>query len=358
MFTRNFRQSSLATDRIAGVLAAQACLARRWQRVGALAAASLLAVGLAPLAQAQAAADTAAAFPTELVRIVPFGTSGGPIGTIARAYAEQLNKRWNNPVIVDAKPGASGIIATDHVAKAKPDGHTVMITLSITHINVPILHEKLPFDPVKDFQPLSQLAFGGPVLIAPAAAPYATIPEFVEYAKKNQGISYGTWGNGSTAHLYGELLSRKYGLNLLHVPYKGEANAHIDMLGGSLGVAWANPATAIALAADGRVKVLGLAASKRLSILPEVATFAEQGVPGFEMDSWIGAYAPAGTPQPVVDTWIEALRDITLSDEVVALLSRMGFEPLANSPEEFMAGYERDYPRVAELIKAAGVTAQ
>lgn len=328
--------------------------ARGWQRT---AAASLL--GLATLAMVTSAqAQNEPAFPGQLIRIVPFGTAGGPIGTIARAYAEQLNKRWNTSVIVDAKPGASGILAADAVAKAKPDGHTVMITLSLSHINVPILHEKLPFDPVKDFQPLSQLAIGGPVLIAPASAPYSNMTELVEFARQKKGMSYGTWGNGSQAHLYGELLSRQHDLELLHVPYKGEANAHIDMLGGALDIAWANPATAMALAGDGRIKILGLAASKRLSILPEVSTFSEQGLSGFEMDSWIGAYAPAGTPQPVVDAWVEALREITHSPEVGELLTRMGFEALANTPDEFMVSYQRDYPRVAELIKAAGVTVQ
>ncbi len=297
-------------------------------------------------------------FPDQVIRIVPFGTSGGPIGTIARAYAEHVNNAWDNPVIVDAKPGASGILAADEVAKSRPDGHTIMITLSISHINVPILHEELPFDPVEDFQPLSQLAFGGPVLVAPADAPFNDMQEFVAYARENTGISYGTWGNGSTAHLYGELLSRQHDLDLLHVPYKGESTAHVDMLGGSLDISWANPATAIGLEKDGRIKILGLAASKRLSILPEVPTFSEQGLKGFEMDSWIGAYAPAGTPQPIVDAWVSVLQEATQSEAVLDLLTRMGFEPLANTPDEFMASYEADYPRVADLIKAAGVTIQ
>jgi len=149
-------------------------------------------------------AQPAAVFPNKTIRIVPFGTGGGPIDSLARVYAEKLQQRWGQPVITDAKPGASGIIAADFVAKAAPDGHTVMFTLPLTHVNNAILQSKLPYDPVKDFQPLSMLATGGPMLVTRANAPYNNVKEFIEFARKQpKGLTYGTWGSGSTAHLFG-----------------------------------------------------------------------------------------------------------------------------------------------------------
>jgi tripartite-type tricarboxylate transporter receptor subunit TctC len=303
-------------------------------------------------------AQAPAPFPTKVVRIVPFGTGGGPIDTLARAYADKLQQRWNQSVIVDAKPGASGIIAADFVAKSAPDGHTVMFTLPLTHVNNAILQSKLPYDPVKDFQPLSMLATGGPMLVARANAPYANVKEFVEYAKKQKSMSYGTWGNGSTAHLFGELLKRQTGAELVHAAYKSEAAAHNDLFGEVLDFAWANPSTARAQTQGGKMKVLGIAGTGRVSTMPNVATFKEQGFPGFDIDSWIGVYAPAKTPQPIVDAWTTALREITAMPDVAARLTAFGFEPLGNTPAQFMDRYKADYPRMAELIKAAGVTAE
>ncbi len=298
-------------------------------------------------------------FPSRPIRIVPFGTAGGPIDSLARAYGDKLLARWGQPIVVDAKPGASGIIAADFVAKAAPDGHTVMMTLPLTHVNNAILQPKLPYDPVRDFQPLSMLATGGPMLVARANAPYNDLKEFVEYAKKQpKGMSYGTWGNGSTAHLFGELLKRQSGANLVHAAYKAEAAAHADMFGEVLDFAWANPSTARAQVAGGKMKVLGISGTSRVSTMPNVPTFKEQGFSGFDIDSWIGVYAPAKTPQYIVDAWTAALREITAMPDVSARLSAFGFEPLGNTPTQFMERYKADYPRMAELIKAAGVTAQ
>ena len=320
---------------------------------------ALAAAALVPIASAQAPAATAAsaAFPTKVIRIVPFGTAGGPIDVIARVYAEKLQQRWGQSVIVEPRPGASGIIASDFVAKAPPDGYTVLFTLPLTHINNAILQPKLPYDPVKDFEPISQLASGGPMLVARADAPYANLKEFVAYAKQHPGLTYGTWGNGSQAHLMGELLKRQSNIALTHVAYKAEAAAHNDMIGGVLDFAWANPSTARTQSQAGRMKVLGLAGSRRVSTMPNVPTFAEQGFPGFDLDSWIGVYAPAKTPPAVVEQWSQAVREITRMPEVQAKLTGFGFEPLGNTPAEFKASYQADFPRVAELIKAAGVTA-
>lgn len=313
---------------------------------------------LAALASVPAWAQTAPAFPSRVIRMVPFGTGGGPIDTLARVYAERLQQRWGQSVIVDAKPGASGIIAADFVAKAPADGHTVLFTLPLTHVNVPILQPKLPYDPFKDFSPLSMLASGGPMLVARASAPYSNVREFVEFARRQKVMNYGTWGTGSSAHLFGELLRRQSGANLVHVPYKAEAAVHNDLFGEALDFAWANPSTARVQTQAGKMKVLGIAGTRRVSTMPQVATFGEQGFQGFDVDSWIGVFAPARTPPEVVDAWVQALRDITRLPEVSARLSAFGFEPLGNTPPEFVERFKADYPRVAELIKAAGVTAE
>ena len=330
-------------------------MSRSFQAPAALRRSLLAALGAGVLAVCGAPAQ-AQAYPNHLIRIVPFGTAGGPIDSISRIYAEKLQQRWGQPLIVEAKPGASGTLAADAVAKAAPDGYTILVTLPLTHINNAILQTKLPYDPLKDFAPLSQLATGGPMLVARASAPFSTLREFTAYAKAHPGASYGTWGIGSAAHLFGELLKRQAGIDLVHVPYKAEAAAHNDLFGEQLTVAWANPATARALAQAGKIKVLGITGSKRVSTMPQVATFTEQGYAGFDLDSWIGVYAPAKTPQPVIDTLVNALREITRMPDVRAKLTDFGFEPMGNTPAEFLANYKADYPRVAELIKAAGVT--
>ena len=298
------------------------------------------------------------AFPSRPVRMVPFGTAGGPIDTLARVYGDKLAARWGQPVVIEPRPGASGILAADLVAKAAPDGHTVLFTLPLTHVNNAILQPKLPYDAVKDFTPLSMLATGGPMLVARANAPYSNVREFVEYAKKQpRGMTYGTWGTGSTAHLFGELLKRQTGTNLIHAAYKSESSAHNDLFGETLDFAWANPASARNHTQAGKMKVLGITGTSRVSTMPQVATFKEQGFQGFDIDSWIGVYGPAKLPEPVVQAWVGALREITQMPDVQARLTAFGFEPLGNTPAQFIERYRADYPRMAELIKAAGVTA-
>ncbi len=301
-----------------------------------------------------ARADT---FPSKPLRIIPFGVAGGPTDMLARVYGDKLTQRWNQPIMVEPKPGASGIIAADAVAKAAPDGYSILLTLPLTHISNAILQPKLPYDPFKDFIPVSVLATGGPVLVARANAPYNTTQEFIAYAKKQpRGVTYGTWGIGSTAHLLGELLKRQTGANLIHTAYKTEATAHNDLFGEVLDVAWANPATARGYIQSGRMKPLALSGTRRLSALPGVATFTEQGFPDFDFDSWLGTFLPARTPAPVVDAWAQALRDITRAPEIASRIVTLGFEPLGSTPAQFNERLKKDYQITAELIKAAGVT--
>jgi tripartite-type tricarboxylate transporter receptor subunit TctC len=318
--------------------------------LGLLGSATLLCAAVSAMAQTEA-------FPNRPIRIVPFGVSGGVIDGIARMYGEKLRERWKQPVILEAKPGASGTIAADFVAKAPPDGHTILFTLSLTHINNAILQKSIPYDPVKDFEPLTQLATGGPAIIAPANAPFNDVRELVAYAKtRPEGITYGTWGTGSGAHLMGELLARQSGARLVHVPYKAEAAAHLDMFGGSLDFAWANPGSARNHLRSGKIKVIGLTGTRRLQVLPGVQLLGEQGWKGFDLDSWTAVYAPARTPKAIVEELSAAFREATRAPDIVARWIDLGFEPLGNSPEDFARNYKADFPKWVEIIKAAGVT--
>jgi tripartite-type tricarboxylate transporter receptor subunit TctC len=317
----------------------------RWR---ALTVAALLLVGV-PSAHSQE-------FPSQTIRIVPFGSAGGPIDRLARVYAEKLAQRFGQAVIVDARPGASGIIAADAVAKAAPDGHTILMTLPLTHINAAVLNPKLPYDPVRDFEPLTMVGTGGPLLLARADAPFSNLKEYAAFAKAKPGTGYGTWGIGSGAHLFGELFKRQSGADIVHVPYKAESQNYSDLYGDVLAVTWANPGSARSQAT--KTKVLGVTGTRRMSLFPNAPTFAEQGFAGFDIDSWIGLYAPAKTPRAVLDKLSSALREITQLPDVRERLLETGFEPLGNSPQEFAARYRADLPRVAELIKAAGVTAE
>jgi len=307
-----------------------------------------------------AAAAQAQGFPGKPVRIVPFGTAGGPVDTLARLYAEKLRERWKQPVIVEAKPGASGTLAADFVAKAPPDGTTFLITLSLTHINNAILQKTIPYDPFRDFAPLSQLAVGyGPALIAPPAAPFNDVRELVEYAKqKPAGVTYGTWGTGSTPHLFGEMLAKQAGVKLVHVPYKGEGAAHLDLFGGTLDIAWANSGTARTLLNSNRIKVLGATGSRRSQVLAQTPLFGEQGFDGFEPTTWIGAYAPGRTPPAIVDELSAALRKATRQPDIAARWRDIGFEPAGTTPEEFARIHKADFLKWAQMIEAAGVTAE
>lgn len=315
------------------------------------------ALTLLPAAAIQAQPTDAGGFPSRLVRIVPYGPGGSPIDLLARTYAEQLRQAWGQPVVVDPKPGASGILAADAVAKAPADGYTLFITLMTTHINNPVLHNKLPYDAAKDFQPLSQLAIGsGPVLVAAAAAPYSNLTELVHYAKAHPSLTYGTWGAGTIAHLFGELFRTEAVPGLIHVPYKTESIAHQDMEAGRLDLAWANPGTARTMSQAGKMKVLGVPGKQRAPILPQAPTFLEQGFKGFELEGWIGAFAPAGIPPAVRDKLVASLQAATRSDEVRNRIADLGFRPLASNPEEFTASMRADIVRFRQLVKTTGVT--
>lgn len=305
---------------------------------------------------AQAQTD---AWPARPIRLVSPFNPGGAIDALNRVIAEKLSARLGQQVYVEAIPGANTIKGADVVAHAPPDGYTFMITTMSTHVNNTVLFAKMPFDPAKDFTPITQVSLGSVLLTAPGNAPYSDLKGFVAWAKQQKRpISYGTWGVGSSAHVYGGLLARDYGVELNHVPYKGELPAITDVLGGNLDVTFASPVGAKPQVAAGKLKALGMTGPMRSAAMPDVPTFEEQGFKGIDLPVWVAAYAPAGTPKPVVDRLQREIAAVIRLPDVLPRLVDQGQTPLGNTPEEFAAAFAAAAPRWIELIRASGVKPQ
>jgi tripartite-type tricarboxylate transporter receptor subunit TctC len=301
------------------------------------------------------AAAQSAAWPAKPIRLVSPFNPGGAIDVLNRIIAEKLAQRLGQPVIVEAIPGANTIKGADVVAKAPADGYTFMITTMSTHVNNTVLFAKLPFDPVKDFAPITQVSLGSVLLTAPGNAPYSDLKGFLAWAKaQNRPISYGSWGVGSSANVYGEILAKAYGISLTHVPYKGEQPAISDVIGGSLDVTFASPVGAKPQVQAGKLKALGMTGPARSAAMPDVPTFAEQGMKGFELPIWVAAYAPAGTPKAIVDRLQKEIAAVIRLPDVLPKMVDQGQTPLGNTPEEFAAAFAKDAPTWIDYIKASG----
>ncbi|MBC8055739.1 MAG: tripartite tricarboxylate transporter substrate binding protein [Rhizobiales bacterium] len=312
------------------------------------------AIGCLTLA-ANATAQPAAPWPAKTIRLVSPFNPGGAIDVLNRVIAEKLSARLGQQVYVDAIPGASTIKGADVVAKAPPDGYTFMITTMSTHVNNTVLFTKLPYDAAKDFTPITQVSLGSVLLVAPATAPYADLKGFVAWAKQqNRPISYGSWGIGSSANVYGEILVNGFGMSLNHVPYKGEIPAITDVIGGNLDVTFSSPVGAKPQVASGRLKALGMTGPQRSAAMPEVPTFAEQGFKGFDLAVWVAAYAPANTPRAIVDRLQQEIATVIRLPDVTQKMIEQGQTPLGNTPEEFAAAFAKDAPRWTSMIKASG----
>lgn len=314
----------------------------------------------AALALAWPLGAAAQEWPNRPIRFVTWSSPGGNIDVLTRLVGEQVSKRHGQPVVVENRVGASGAIAAEHVARSAPDGYTVFFTTNTTQISNPLVTRNLPYDPVKDFEPLGELVAGQIALVAAANAPFGTVKEFVDWARRQtRGVSYGSWGIGGGGHLLGEQLKRAGGVDLTHVPYKGgELAAMADVVGGSIDVSFMAQGNAKAQSAAGRIKVLAVSGTRRNAGLPNVPTFAEQGFKGFEITGWIAAYVPAATPQPIVQKLAGTLREVIRSPEVMARLEGLGFDAVASTPEEFKRSFADDFRLWSELIRSAGIQPQ
>lgn len=315
---------------------------RRLPSIAGLVLALLLAP-LAPLAQAQ----------DKIVRLVIAFPPGGPVDFVARVIGEQLGKNLGRTVIVDNMAGANGAISAEYVARAAPDAQTLWLT-SVGAVSInPALYDHLAYDPVKDFAPVSLLVHNVEVLVVRAGAPYATGAEFVAAAKQSkQSLTMASSGIGSVPHLAMEQLADAAKVPLLHVPYKGAAPAINDVIAGQVDGFFGDIPGLIGFIKGGKLKAIGLAASRRHPLLPEVKTFEEMGIPGVDSDNWYAVFAPKNTPAADIERMNQALRQ-TLADETVRRrLIASGAEPAPSTPDELAALTKRDAAKWSAVIRA------
>ena len=296
-------------------------------------------------------------YPDRPVSFVTWSSPGGNIDVAMRTVGDRLAQKWKQPVIAENRVGASGIIATDYVAKAKPDGYTVLVTTPTAQINTAFVKNKLPFDARKDFEPVSLMLTGQIAIVAAANAPYNNLAELVAYAKKQpNGITFGSWGVGSGGHLLGEQLRQQAQVVMVHVPYKGGELASMnDVIGGVLDTAFMANGNAKIHSQGGKIKVLAITGKARHREFPQVATFREQGYSGFDAAAWIGAYVPAGTPKPVIARLSADIADVLHQAEVTAKLQGLGFSIEGSTPQEFAAFTNEQFKLWGDMIQAASL---
>jgi tripartite-type tricarboxylate transporter receptor subunit TctC len=300
---------------------------------------------------------TGQSFPTKPVRILcPFPPGGG-VDITARAIAHELAPLLGQPVVVENRPGAGGNVAAGEVARAAPDGHTLLLTLNALHAISPHLYAKLPFDAMKDFSFITPLvAFNNVLVVSPGSAA-KSVQELIGAAKRAPGkLTFASSGNGTNIHLVGELFRSRAGVDIVHVPYKGSAPALTDLMGGSVTMMFDTIPSAVAHVKSGKLRALGVTGNKRSALFPEVPTIAEAGLPGFEVLSWYGLIGPAGMPQDVVRRLnAEAAKGAT-SKDFRARMEPLGFDIVTATPEKMAQMLRADSVRWASVIKAAGVT--
>jgi tripartite-type tricarboxylate transporter receptor subunit TctC len=297
-------------------------------------------------------------YPARPVRIVVPSPPGGGTDIVARVLAQHFSKALGQPFFVENKPGAGNMIGIEFVARAPGDGHTLLVVASTLALNS-VLYKKVPYDPLRDFAPITLAATAPNVLIVNPALPAQSLAEFIALAKKKPGaMSYGTPGIGTSPHLSMELLKSLAGIDLQHVPYRGTAAAVTDVIGGQIAATFANALTAKPQVDSGRVRALAVSGPKRIEALPAVPPVAEAGVPGYEAMQWYGMVAPAGTPAPVVARLnAEAVKALQ-SDDMKEKLALDGAQPVGSSPAEFAALIRSELEKWARVARAAGIEPQ
>jgi tripartite-type tricarboxylate transporter receptor subunit TctC len=303
---------------------------------------------LAAVAQAQA-------WPSKPIKwVVPFAP-GGTTDILARTVGEKLAVALGQPVIIENKPGAGGGVGAEFTAKSAPDGYTIMGGTISTHAINASLYKSLPYDPVKDFVAITLIARVPNMLVINPSVPAKDVKELIALLKANPGkYSFASSGNGTSQHLSGELFKSMSGTDMQHIPYKGSPPALQDVVGGQVAMTFDNITTALPLAKAGKLRALAVTTAKRSSVAPEVPTLAESGLPGFEVGSWQGVFAPAGTPPEIVKRLnAEIVKALNMPD-VREKLSGLGAEIVADSPEEFSALVKAEVAKWADVVKKSG----
>ena len=295
-------------------------------------------------------------FPDRPVRIVVPYPPGGFNDTLARVAGDRLTKIWNQPVLVENRPGGNTLIGNNVVAKSPPDGYTILIT-PLPFAALPGLYgAKLPYDALKDFQPLILAGNTQNVLAVRNELPVNNVKELLDYAKKNPGkLNYGSTGSGSSNHLSMELLMRMTGTRMTHVPYKGSAPAVLAIIAGDIDVLFDNLPNLLQQIKAGKMKSIAVTGSDLASLLPSMPTVAEAGVPGYEVSVWFGMQLPAGTPKPLVERMNQDIARVLREPDVVKLFREQGVEVIASSPEVFAKLVQREVTKWTEVINGANI---
>jgi tripartite-type tricarboxylate transporter receptor subunit TctC len=321
----------------------------RWVRTLAFAAGVVAAANVA-------SAQTG--FPAKAVHLfVPY-PAGGAVDILARTLGDELSKNWGQPVIIENRPGAGGLVASQALATSAPDGYTLIVVAS-GHATNPFLYPKIPYDTFKDFTPISLLASSPNILLVRADSPYKTLADLLAQARAKPGsLSYGMAGNGTSTHLAGELLKNLAKVEIVAIPYKGGGPAMNDLLGGQIPMSFNNGPESVGQISAGTVRALGVTTAKRAPFLPDVPTMAEAGVPGYDTGVWWGLVGPAGMPAAIVaqlsSDFVAALKAPAVRDR----LNTLGAAPIGSSPKEFDSVIHADYEKWGPIIKAAGMKAE
>jgi tripartite-type tricarboxylate transporter receptor subunit TctC len=318
----------------------------RWFRLIAVAAALFAANDIA---------SAQSSFPSKPVRLfVPY-PAGGAVDILARTLGDELSKQWGQPVIVENRPGAGGVVASQALATSAPDGHTLIVVAS-GHATNPFLYPKLPYDTFADFTAICLLASSPNILLVRADSPFKTLADLLAQARaKPGGLSYGMAGNGTSTHLAGELLKNLAKVDILAIPYKGGGPAMNDLLGGQIPISFNNGPESIGQISAGTVRALGVTTGKRAQMLPDVPTMAEAGVPGYDTGVWWGLLGPANMPAAVVAQLSSDFIAVLKTQAVKDRLNTLGASPIGNLPKEFEAVIRADYDKWGPIIKAAGM---
>ncbi|MFH1602652.1 MAG: tripartite tricarboxylate transporter substrate binding protein [Pseudomonadota bacterium] len=293
-------------------------------------------------------------YPGKPIRFISPYAPGGGTSIVARIISQKLSESWGQPVIVDNRPGANTMIGAETLVKSAPDGYTIYIT-AVTHVVVPLLF-KPPYDVIKDFAPVATLTRGEFVLVIHPSVPANNLQELIALAKARPGqLNYASTGAGSIQHLGGELFNMIAGVDIRHIPYKGSGPAAADLLGGQVQMFFSPPITVIPYINNGRLKAIAITGEKRKSALPQVPTMAEAGMPGYEVRTWYGILAPAGTPRSIVDKLSTEIARILALPDVTEKLISLGLEPLVSTPAQFATLMKADMDRYAKIVRDAKI---
>ena len=302
-----------------------------------------------------AAAEAQTAYPTKPVRVVVPFPAGGTTDILARAASQKLSETWGQQALVDNRPGAGGNIGAELVAKAPPDGYTLLMGTVGTHAINSSLYPKMPYDHVKDFAPVILVAGVPNVLVVHPSLPVNSVQELIAYAKANPGkLNFASSGSGTSIHLSGELFKVMTGVQMTHIPYKGSAPALTDLVGGQVQLMFDNLPSSLAFIKAGKLRALAVTSAQRSPALPDVPTVAESGVPGFEATSWFGLLAPAGTPRDIVAKINADTQKWLASPDAKDKLAAQGAAAAGGSPEDFAKHIQAETAKWARVVKESG----